>query len=284
MGYSQADGLKQKFTGYERDTETGLDFAQARYYSAVQGRFTSADEPFVGQYPQDPQSWNLYQYGRNNPLLYVDPTGNDYDIYDKDGNFLRRVKDEELSQLDGNQIESTSQDGNIIYFKDGSQGYFVNIPILQNYIAVQAGPEEVDIEELEELQKQNGSGAGGLVLMAGGVAMIDTPAPGPADLVALGLLGAAAIASLGPAPSPYIHLSESKHNKKVVAGLIEAAATELGKLKNDPPGPGGPRNHHKGEIRAILERAKQIAQRLVGKSRTEAEKAIESIEKEAASQ
>ncbi len=35
--------IRQKFTGYERDAETGLDYAQARMYSSVQGRFTSAD-------------------------------------------------------------------------------------------------------------------------------------------------------------------------------------------------------------------------------------------------
>jgi RHS repeat-associated protein len=38
-----ADGVRQKFVGYERDTETGLDFVQARYYANVQGRFTSPD-------------------------------------------------------------------------------------------------------------------------------------------------------------------------------------------------------------------------------------------------
>jgi hypothetical protein len=43
--------------------------------SAAQGRFTSPDEPFADQDPADPQSWNLYAYGRNNPLRYVDPSG-----------------------------------------------------------------------------------------------------------------------------------------------------------------------------------------------------------------
>lgn len=62
-------------TGKERDAETGLDYFGARYFSGAQGRFTSPDAPFADQHPEDPQSWNLYGYSRNNPLRYVDPTG-----------------------------------------------------------------------------------------------------------------------------------------------------------------------------------------------------------------
>jgi RHS repeat-associated protein len=62
-------------TGKERDAETGLDYFGARYFSAVQGRFTSPDAPFADQDPVDPQSWNLYGYGRNNPLRFTDPSG-----------------------------------------------------------------------------------------------------------------------------------------------------------------------------------------------------------------
>jgi len=32
-----------KFTGYERDAESGLDYAAARYYSSSLGRFMSVD-------------------------------------------------------------------------------------------------------------------------------------------------------------------------------------------------------------------------------------------------
>ncbi len=82
-----------KFTGKERDSETGLDNFLARYYSPQQGRFTSPDEfpdgivdPITGQqvgqpgplpYADigDPQTINKYVYVRNNPLRYTDPDG-----------------------------------------------------------------------------------------------------------------------------------------------------------------------------------------------------------------
>ncbi len=61
--------------GKERDAESGLDYFGARYFSGPQGRFTSPDEPLSDQFEEDPQSWNLYAYTRNNPLRFTDPTG-----------------------------------------------------------------------------------------------------------------------------------------------------------------------------------------------------------------
>lgn len=70
-----------RFTGKERDGENtpSLDYFGARYYGGVLGRFTGADEPFAGQETEDPQSWNLYSYGLNNPLRFVDPDGHSAD-------------------------------------------------------------------------------------------------------------------------------------------------------------------------------------------------------------
>ena len=62
-----------KFTGYERDSETGLDYAFARYYNSRLGRFMSAD-PLAGNMG-DPQSLNRYAYVENNPTNYLDPFG-----------------------------------------------------------------------------------------------------------------------------------------------------------------------------------------------------------------
>src|SRR5665213_4589361 len=53
----------------ERDSETGLDYFGARYMSSAQGRFTSAD-PITATplHIINPQRWNMYAYGVNNPL------------------------------------------------------------------------------------------------------------------------------------------------------------------------------------------------------------------------
>jgi RHS repeat-associated protein len=67
--------VNQKFTGQERDVETGLDYFLARYMSAAQGRFLSPDPMNAGADPMDPQSWNAYAYVRGNPLNLVDPSG-----------------------------------------------------------------------------------------------------------------------------------------------------------------------------------------------------------------
>jgi RHS repeat-associated protein len=69
-----ADGNHYKFTGKERDTESGLDYFGARYYGSSIGRFMSPDDG-RDQDPSDPQSWNLYSYVRNNPLVHIDPDG-----------------------------------------------------------------------------------------------------------------------------------------------------------------------------------------------------------------
>ncbi|HEV3316153.1 MAG TPA: BPSL0067 family protein [Candidatus Angelobacter sp.] len=69
-----------KFTGKERDTESGLDYFGARYYANASGRFMTPDwaaKPISVPYADfgDPQSLNLYSYVRNSPITRVDPDG-----------------------------------------------------------------------------------------------------------------------------------------------------------------------------------------------------------------
>ena len=69
--------VRPRCSSKERDAETGLDFFESRYFSSAQGRFTSPDEPFAGWDQRNSQSWNLYSYGLNNPLKFVDPDGHE---------------------------------------------------------------------------------------------------------------------------------------------------------------------------------------------------------------
>jgi RHS repeat-associated protein len=65
-----------KFTGKERDSESGLDNFGARYNASSMGRFMTPDPIHVmKQKFTDPQQWNMYSYVRNNPLRFIDPTG-----------------------------------------------------------------------------------------------------------------------------------------------------------------------------------------------------------------
>jgi RHS repeat-associated protein len=78
--FSVASREDYKFTGKERDTESGLDYFGARYYASGMGRFMSPDwaakaEPVPYSKLDDPQTLNLYSYVRNNPLSGVDPDG-----------------------------------------------------------------------------------------------------------------------------------------------------------------------------------------------------------------
>jgi RHS repeat-associated protein len=83
--YTPTTEPRQKFTGKERDTETGLDYFGARYMSAAQGRFTTPDwsetpQPVPYADFADPQTLNLYSYVRNNPLIGKDDDGHAWHI------------------------------------------------------------------------------------------------------------------------------------------------------------------------------------------------------------
>jgi len=75
-----SSGSTHKFTGKERDSESGLDNFGARYYSSSLGRFAIPDwsaKPVSVPYADyaDPQSLNLYSYVRNSPTARTDADG-----------------------------------------------------------------------------------------------------------------------------------------------------------------------------------------------------------------
>jgi len=70
-----------KFTGKERDGESGLDNFGARYHASSLGRLMTPDASPTKLAPQsNPQRWNLYSYVENSPLTSVDPTGKETEV------------------------------------------------------------------------------------------------------------------------------------------------------------------------------------------------------------
>lgn len=101
--YSASDHLRKQYTGYERDAESGLDFAQARYYNSRHGRFTSPDPLTASATIRDPQSFNRYSYALNSPYKFTDPlgllsmyttgaNGHNWDLYGLGGGALQNHK------------------------------------------------------------------------------------------------------------------------------------------------------------------------------------------------
>jgi RHS repeat-associated protein len=90
-----------KFTGKERDSESGLDNFLSRYMSSSLGRFMRPDPAqFAGfENKDDPQAWNGYAYGRNNLLLYTDPDRLNHLVCDKDGNNCADLSDPQYDQF-----------------------------------------------------------------------------------------------------------------------------------------------------------------------------------------
>jgi RHS repeat-associated protein len=87
------DSNRYKFTSKERDSETGLDYFGARYYSNGLGRFITPDwaaKATAVPYAEfaDPQSLNLYSYVRNVPTTRLDPDGHFTDFYSTEGKKL----------------------------------------------------------------------------------------------------------------------------------------------------------------------------------------------------
>ncbi len=66
---SEVSPKRYRYTGKEKDEETGLYYHGARYYVPWLGRWTAVDpDGFV-------DGVNVYEYGRNNPIVMSDPSG-----------------------------------------------------------------------------------------------------------------------------------------------------------------------------------------------------------------
>ena len=69
-----------RYRGYYYDTETSLYYLNTRYYDPETGRFISPDSIDYLD-PVAINGLNLYAYCGNNPVMYVDPSGNSWDSF-----------------------------------------------------------------------------------------------------------------------------------------------------------------------------------------------------------
>lgn len=68
--YSETDTPKRyRYTGKERDEETGFSYHGARYYATWLGRWTACDRKGLAS------GFNVYRYSANRPIILIDPNG-----------------------------------------------------------------------------------------------------------------------------------------------------------------------------------------------------------------
>jgi RHS repeat-associated protein len=74
--YAKNTTTNWQFTSYQRDNESGNDYALMRSYVNRLARFSSPDPAGLAAVdPSNPQSWNRYAYVTNDPAALTDPTG-----------------------------------------------------------------------------------------------------------------------------------------------------------------------------------------------------------------
>ena len=188
FNYAKSDDVRQKFTGYEKDEETGLDFAQARMYNNAHARFTAVDPLLASGKSGNPQTFNRYVYVMNSPLQFTDPTG-----LQTDSTPTGRSYEPTCDLSSGNCAGSIdrSSDGNTrlnffdTLFNVGSEPMldYSNLPLIQTGSVVLG----------TTLTFPTLSGAGGTTAAtAGGATLGSVAAPataGCAAIVCLALLG-----------------------------------------------------------------------------------------------
>ncbi|HEX8560407.1 MAG TPA: RHS repeat-associated core domain-containing protein, partial [Pyrinomonadaceae bacterium] len=236
QGYSQADDTRQKWHTLERDDETGLDFAQARYYSSAQGRFTGVDPLMASGRASAPQTWNRYSYGYNNPLRFTDPNGMlAGDFYNQDGKRLGTdgVNDGKVyvvpDKAQAKQIEQADKRGGTT--QASAVDSAVELPSLNVRTAIGAAVERSNSPTADD--QKGGFHEEGLIAgpaVAGGQETVVNAAPGP--YTDPGVPGAATIDVTNPA---------NPAQAGILADItVMAHVHPGGELKSaSGPGPGG---------------------------------------------
>jgi RHS repeat-associated protein len=110
------------YTGQRGNLEVGLLFYRARFYAPSLGRFLSADT--VVPSPSNPQQFNRYAYGLNNPVKYTDSSGHDVDCSPSDSACRARVEIEKRARAWGRRPRFTVPPADpAAYRNEAEQGF-----------------------------------------------------------------------------------------------------------------------------------------------------------------
>lgn len=112
---SSDDKVRQKFTGYQKDTETSLDFAEARMYDNRFGRFTAVDPLLASGKSANPQTFNRFAYTGNSPVVRSDPDGKDWIVE------IKKTKRKDTVKINGRprKVEKTITERTPIFVEKG---------------------------------------------------------------------------------------------------------------------------------------------------------------------
>ena len=119
---------RYRYTGKERDSESGNDYFGARYYASSMGRFMSPDFTGADDGPpeavpysdlSDPQSLNLYAYVMNNPLVRIDPDGHGCNGWGCLDGQQQQTEAAKLLNMTEQQQGQVHQAANVVYHETG---------------------------------------------------------------------------------------------------------------------------------------------------------------------
>jgi RHS repeat-associated protein len=149
---SEVSAKRYRYIGKEKDEETGLYYAGSRYYAAWLGRWTAADPTGLSDGP------NIYQYSRNNPINFYDPSGNwgipSLDDIKSFGTGLKERTVEKVGNLANGVVAAAEGVGNYVEKTGNALGDIAYGEIHGDNDAKIRGAEAL-IESLETISIQN---------------------------------------------------------------------------------------------------------------------------------
>ena len=147
-----AEGTGFRYRGYYYDTETGLYYLNARYYDSAIHRFVNRDDISYLGATGDFNSYNLYAYCSNNPVMFVDPSGNSLEgfltqfivsVASYVGMAIASIWDEEIrADMDAigwnpfNENAEISSNANVVSFYKGVPVYKTNMERAGSFCAI----------------------------------------------------------------------------------------------------------------------------------------------------